>query len=95
LPEVVRDSGGGIVYRDDEELLAAIHQITTSPSLRNELGENGYQGFVRWWTREAHLERYFGFLRSAALRKFERVPWEEADDQGSACAVSHREGACP
>jgi len=83
LPEVVHDSGGGFVYRTDEELLDAIHDIATSPVLRNELGEKGYCAFDRMWSREAHLKLYVGFLRNAALKKYGDVPWEreEGTDQ--------------
>jgi len=77
LPEVIHDSGGGFVYRTDDELLAAINRIAASLQLRSELGEKGYRSFVRWWSREAHLERYFGFLRKAAMGKFGYVPWED------------------
>ena len=77
LPEVVADSGGGFSYRTDEELLGAMHKISGSPSLRATLGGRGYDGFVRWWTREAHMELYFRLLRELAGRKFGRVPWEE------------------
>ncbi len=76
LPEVVNDSGGGFVYRTDADLLAAMHQIATVPGLRHELGEKGYQAFVQWWSREAHLELYFDFLRKTATQKFGYVPWE-------------------
>jgi glycosyltransferase involved in cell wall biosynthesis len=76
LPEVMYDSGGGFVYRGDEDLLEAMRGIAASPALRQELGERGYRSFVRWWSREAHLELYFGFLRECAIRKFGSVPWE-------------------
>ena len=78
LPEVVHDSGGGFTYRSDAELLAAIARLIGSPALRSELGERGYQAFVRWWSREAHLEMYFDMLRQVALRRFGAVPWEES-----------------
>jgi glycosyltransferase involved in cell wall biosynthesis len=70
LPEVVEDSGGGFVYRTDEELLAALNKLADSPALRAELGEKGYQGFARWWCPEAHLSQYFDFLNRIAERKF-------------------------
>ena len=76
LPEAVHDSGGGLVYRTEEELLGAMYRIAASPSYRNELGENGYGAFVRSWSREPHLEMYFQFLRSAAVEKWGSVPWE-------------------
>ena len=75
LPETIRDSGGGFVYRTDDELLAAMHSLARSPALRAELGQNGYDGFLRWWCREAHLRSYFGFLESAAQKKFGRAAW--------------------
>jgi glycosyltransferase involved in cell wall biosynthesis len=81
LPEIVRDTGGGFVYRSEKELLDALHRVASSPELRARLGENGYQAFIRLWTREAHLEMYFDFLRRAALRKFGTVPWEEPCDR--------------
>jgi glycosyltransferase involved in cell wall biosynthesis len=75
LPETIQDSGGGFVYRTDDELLAAMHSLARSPALRAELGLKGYDGFLRWWCREAHLRSYFGFLESAAQKKFGRAAW--------------------
>jgi glycosyltransferase involved in cell wall biosynthesis len=69
LPEVVDESGGGFVYRTDEELLAAIERLKSSPSLRAELGEKGYQAFVRKWSREAHMRQYFELLRDVRREK--------------------------
>jgi glycosyltransferase involved in cell wall biosynthesis len=76
LPEAVQDSGGGFVYKTDEELLDYIYQLAATPTLREELGEKGYQGFVRMWSKEAHFRFYFEFLRNAALAKFGNIPWE-------------------
>ena len=77
LPEVVRDSGGGLVYRNDDELLAAINLIGTSPELREELGEMGYAAFIKNWTKEAHMKYYFDLLREVAVEKFGSVPWDD------------------
>jgi glycosyltransferase involved in cell wall biosynthesis len=67
LPEAVEDSGGGFIYRTDEELLAAIEQLGRSDMLRAELGKKGYEGFLRYWCREAHMQFYSAF-RERALR---------------------------
>ena len=76
LPEVIHDSGGGFVYRTNEELLEAMRRIAASQTLRSELGEKGYRAFIQGWSREAHLKLYFDFLRKAATKKFGYVPWE-------------------
>lgn len=76
LPEVIQESGGGFVYTNDIELLTGIRRLAASPTLRQELGEQGYRTFIQRWTREAHLELYFDFLRKAALKKYGTVPWE-------------------
>ncbi len=90
LPEVVHESGGGFVYRDDDELLAAISRLVASPRLRGELGQSGYDAFIRLWSKEAHLQLYFDLLREAALEKFGRVPW---DQDGPGAQASQRESA--
>jgi glycosyltransferase involved in cell wall biosynthesis len=76
LPEVIQDSGGGFVYRTDEELLASMERIAGSPELRAELGQRGYCAFLRWWCRDAHLQLYFDFLNSRAMKKFGGIPWQ-------------------
>lgn len=76
LSESVHDSGGGFVYSADDQLLAAVRRIGASPALRAELGEKGYRAFLRFWSREAHMEMYSRFLREIASRKFGCVPWD-------------------
>jgi glycosyltransferase involved in cell wall biosynthesis len=77
LPEVVQESGGGYTYCSQDELLVSMRRIAGSPTLRSELGENGYQAFLLRWSREAHLERYFGVLDETARRKFGYSPWDQ------------------
>ena len=69
LPEVVDDSGGGFIYRTEDELLTSMRQIADSPALRSELGERGYRAFIQHWTREAHLEKYYGYIDACRERK--------------------------
>jgi glycosyltransferase involved in cell wall biosynthesis len=75
LPELIEDSGGGLVFSSDGQLLDAIHTIGNSPRFRSELGRKGYDGFLHRWCRDAHMQSYFGFLESAARKKFGVVPW--------------------
>ena len=92
LPEVVDDSRGGFTYNTDGELMAAMARIAKSPALGNELGENGYRAFLKWWTREAHMKLYFEFLEDAAKSRYGHVPWkstgqdkENEYERGIAC----------
>jgi glycosyltransferase involved in cell wall biosynthesis len=88
LPEAIRDSGGGFVYRTDEELLAAIARIAESPTLRAELGAPGYRAVVEKWSTEAHLCAYFDLLRKVAIRKFGSVPWEDSGPEEPRAAAA-------
>ena len=78
LPELVEESGGGLVYHTDAELLSAMQRIAQSPELRRDLGRRGYDAFVTRWSREPHLAQYFDVLRDLARRRFGAVPWESA-----------------
>ena len=69
LPEVVRESGGGFIYRTEGELLEAMESLRSNPRLRAELGERGYRAYRERWSPDAHLRAYFelidGSCRSA------------------------------
>ena len=77
LAELADESGGGLLYESDGELIAAINLLGSNPTLRMELGERGYNHFLARCSREAHLDQYMDVLREAAQRKLGRVPWEE------------------
>jgi glycosyltransferase involved in cell wall biosynthesis len=70
LPEVVDESGGGFAYRTDDQLLDALHRLVASPQLRAELGEKGYAGFLRLWSREAHMRQYLDCIAEIAGKKY-------------------------
>jgi glycosyltransferase involved in cell wall biosynthesis len=76
LPEVVEDSGGGFIYRTNEEMLEAIATLGNAPTTRGEMGERGYEAFRRLWDRPAHMRLYFEFISNTAMRKLGRVPWK-------------------
>jgi glycosyltransferase involved in cell wall biosynthesis len=78
LPEVVKESGGGLIFRTNTELEGAIRQLGESERLRNEMGEKGYGAFLRIWTREAHIEMYHRILDNVAIKKFQRAPWRSS-----------------
>ena len=62
LPEVVEDSGGGFIYNNDEELVAAMKQLAESPRLQREMGEKGYEAYRKYWSEESHMDQYLRLI---------------------------------
>lgn len=73
LPEVVEDSGGGFIYNNEDELVAAIQKLAADSALRNELGEKGYAAFIKYWNEDAHLEKYLGLIATLQEKKVKNV----------------------
>jgi glycosyltransferase involved in cell wall biosynthesis len=73
MPELIQESGGGLAYDTDKELVAAMDRLLMDPSYRCELGLRGYQTFQRQWTAEAHLERYLALINEIAEGRGGRV----------------------
>jgi glycosyltransferase involved in cell wall biosynthesis len=70
MPEIIKESGGGLIYDTDAELIAAMDMLLTDASRRRTLRLSGYQAYLRNWTAEAHLERYFALIQEiTAARK--------------------------
>ena len=65
LPELVEESGGGLVYRTPDELLRAMESLRADPELRRELGQRGYKTWLRRYTEGAHLRGYFAAIDEA------------------------------
>jgi len=69
MPEIVAESGGGFVFRDDAGLRDAMERLQADPALRDALGEAGYRAYRSRWTEEVHLERYLGLIGDIRARK--------------------------
>ncbi len=68
LPEHVTESGGGLVYDTDEQLIGAMEQLLANPPLRREMGQRGRQTYLQKWTPEAHVEGYLALVQEIAER---------------------------
>lgn len=71
LPEVVEASGGGFIYRSQDELRAVMARLAEDRSLRNNLGEKGYAAYLKYWNEDAHLERYLDLIKETRRKKEE------------------------
>lgn len=69
MPELIQESGGGVIYDTEEELLAAIDHLVTNPSSHHELGQHGFQASQQKWTPEAHLQRYLALIGEIAATR--------------------------
>lgn len=72
LPEVVEESGGGFIYRSQDELRAAMARLADDRSVRDDLGEKGYAAYLKYWNEDAHLERYLNMIEKTKRKKEER-----------------------
>ena len=63
--EIVRESGAGLTYRTEAELIAAMEALRENPQLRRELAERGRRACMELWSEEAHLREYFAAIEEA------------------------------
>jgi len=76
LAEMVEESGGGVLYRTEDEMVAAVAKLVASPALRSALGASGRRAVQGAWSADAYLARYHALLRATARRRFGDVPWD-------------------
>lgn len=68
LPELVADSGGGLVYSTVDELVATVGRMLDDPSLRSDLGSSGRAAWQSLWTEDAHVAGYYDAIAEARER---------------------------
>lgn len=68
MPEAIEDSGGGLLFSTEDELLAAMAHLQGSAPLRRDLGELGYRGYLAHWSEGAHLQRYLSIVEEERRR---------------------------
>lgn len=62
LPELVEESGGGLVFDSHEGLVEALDRISADDTLRDRLGQNGLAARNGIWSEEEHLKHYFDLI---------------------------------
>ncbi len=62
LAETGVESGGGLGYSNDGELLVALRRIVHDTDLRDELAAAGHAIRRGEWSETAHLDRYFELI---------------------------------
>ncbi len=69
LPELVLDSGGGLLYSNNDELIAQACRLLSDTRLRQELGARGREAVLTRWSAKAHMNRYLQVIDEAIERK--------------------------
>ncbi|WP_435017621.1 glycosyltransferase family 4 protein [Tundrisphaera sp. TA3] len=73
LPEMVAVSGGGLVFRDEDGLVASLARLAGDDGLRRRLGSAGYAARRGIWSESEHLERYLGLIQDRRRTRRVRV----------------------
>ena len=73
LPELVAESGGGLVFRTGDELVEALGSLAEDVDLRVQLGCDGFLARQGLWSEAEHLERYFGLIQEKRRGRRVRV----------------------
>jgi glycosyltransferase involved in cell wall biosynthesis len=64
-PDIVRESGGGLLYEDDGELLRHMRNLLADPEMGRRLGRTGFDAWRSKWTPDAHIAQYLEIVQSA------------------------------
>ena len=62
MPEIIEESGGGLIYETEQDLISALDRLLKDSTFRNVLGHRAYQALQEKWTPEVYLERYLGLI---------------------------------
>jgi len=63
MAEVVEESGGGVLYDTDKELVAAMDRFLEDPGYGRDLGSMGYKAFQKNWSADVHINNYLALIK--------------------------------
>ena len=62
--ELIADSGGGITYNTDAELIRAMQLLLEDIELRDQLGKKGQEATKTIWSEENHMQLYVSLIKA-------------------------------
>jgi glycosyltransferase involved in cell wall biosynthesis len=68
LEEIVIASGGGLLFGDQHDLVAAMQRLQADRSCRDALGRAGGAAWRAKWTADAHLRQYLTLVDEVRVR---------------------------
>ena len=72
--ELIEKTGGGILYKTEAELKAALQRLADNPPLRRRLGELAYLGYQSYYTESIHVDAYLAQVQAIRAEKSADVP---------------------
>jgi glycosyltransferase involved in cell wall biosynthesis len=74
LPELIAESGGGLIFDSPETLVDAMRRLSSDARVRDLLGQNGLRARQTLWCESTHLDAYFDLIESRRrLRKVDEI----------------------
>lgn len=84
FPEVIEQSGAGLLFESEAELRAALERLAGDAELRRTLGDSGRRAFEHHWSEEVVLQDYLRLIADvAAERGHRRVASRLGEASGS------------
>ncbi len=90
LAEMVSTYGGGLMYRDTNELAGAIDDLRSDPNLRERLGREGQAAYEAEFTEDVHLAHYLAIVDELLAKKRAREPLTAVTDTLSSLPLGER-----
>jgi glycosyltransferase involved in cell wall biosynthesis len=88
IQETGEQSGGGLGYSTDAEMLLALRRMVHDDHLRDDLATRGFAVRRSEWSEAAHLDRYFDLIGAVASSRGAHTPH-------SAAALARRAASRP
>jgi glycosyltransferase involved in cell wall biosynthesis len=82
MRELVEESGGGLLYETDAELIGALEQLTANPAHGRALGLRGYEAYRQRWTPDEHVREYLALIHRLGARKGQGPPARRPPPEG-------------
>lgn len=68
-PEIIEQTGGGLLFDNDADLKIALKKMIDDPQLRDDAGRKGRAAFDTFWSEDVVISRYFEVAAEAAREK--------------------------
>ncbi len=72
LPELIEQSGGGMVFQDSEDLYLNMKKLIADVDLCERLGQKGLQAARTTWSEDRHLEHYLELIHQIETKKYKK-----------------------